>query len=88
MCHILGIQPEVNDGHLNATKHMLVTSRDTQGINISQNVFTGLSAVAGFLVLVFIMMMSYKIVKNRRKEKRSESSKDLPDKNCDKQTSF
>lgn len=27
MCHILGIQPEVNDGHLDATKHMLVSSR-------------------------------------------------------------
>lgn len=26
MCHILGIQPEVNDGHLDATKHMLVGS--------------------------------------------------------------
>lgn len=26
MCHILGIRPEVNDGHLNATKHMLVSS--------------------------------------------------------------
>uniref|UniRef100_A0A3Q3MPC9 Uncharacterized protein n=1 Tax=Mastacembelus armatus TaxID=205130 RepID=A0A3Q3MPC9_9TELE len=31
MCHILGIQPEVNDGHLNATKHMLVASTTTQG---------------------------------------------------------
>lgn len=26
MCHILGIQPEVNDGNLDATKHMLVSS--------------------------------------------------------------
>lgn len=26
MCHILGIQPEVNDGYLGATKHMLVGS--------------------------------------------------------------
>lgn len=31
MCHILGIQPEVNDGLLNATEHMLVTSDTTQG---------------------------------------------------------
>lgn len=29
MCHILGIQPEVNDGHLDATKHMLVSSPAT-----------------------------------------------------------
>lgn len=26
MCHILGIQPEVNDGHLDATRHMLASS--------------------------------------------------------------
>lgn len=31
MCHILGIWPEVNDGHLNATRHMLVTSGKTSG---------------------------------------------------------
>lgn len=31
MCHILGIKPEVNDGHLNSTKHMLVSSTTTQG---------------------------------------------------------
>lgn len=31
MCHILGIQPEVNDGHLSATKDMLITSVPTKG---------------------------------------------------------
>lgn len=31
MCHILGIQPEVNDGHLNTTKHMLVTGDTPKG---------------------------------------------------------
>lgn len=35
MCHILGIQPEVNDGHLNATKHMLVNGAATRGEFIS-----------------------------------------------------
>lgn len=30
MCHILGIEPEVNDGHLDATKHMLVASATSQ----------------------------------------------------------
>lgn len=30
MCHILGIRPEVNDGHLNATKHMLLSSSSTR----------------------------------------------------------
>lgn len=31
MCHILGIRPEVNDGHLDATKHMLVGSSSRTG---------------------------------------------------------
>uniref|UniRef100_A0A3B4VML2 Ectonucleotide pyrophosphatase/phosphodiesterase 7 n=1 Tax=Seriola dumerili TaxID=41447 RepID=A0A3B4VML2_SERDU len=58
MCHILGIQPEVNDGHLNATKHMVL-----------QKVFTGLAAVAGFLVLVFIVMTTYTTLKKKPKNK-------------------
>lgn len=35
MCHILGIQPEVNDGHLSATERMLVTSAAVQGEFVS-----------------------------------------------------
>lgn len=31
MCHLLGINPEVNDGHFNNTKHMLVTQKDMGG---------------------------------------------------------
>lgn len=31
MCHLLGIEPEVNDGHLSNTKHMLVSSNLSQG---------------------------------------------------------
>lgn len=27
MCHLLGINPEINDGHLKHTKHMLVSSK-------------------------------------------------------------
>lgn len=34
MCHILGIRPETNDGHLDATKHTLA-SATTQGGFIS-----------------------------------------------------
>lgn len=33
MCHILGIKPDPNDGHLDATKHMLVCA--TEGRFIS-----------------------------------------------------
>lgn len=31
MCHILGIRPEVNDGHLDATRHMLVDASVRSG---------------------------------------------------------
>ncbi|XP_067427011.1 ectonucleotide pyrophosphatase/phosphodiesterase family member 7-like [Thunnus thynnus] len=81
MCHILGIQPEVNDGNLNATKHMLVThvETSTHDVNILQSVFTGFAAMAGFLVIVFIVMMSHKIIKNKRKNKRSDSFSDHPE---------
>ncbi|KAL7371933.1 hypothetical protein ABVT39_007171 [Epinephelus coioides] len=33
MCHLLEINPEVNDGHLNNTKHMLVPRKNTGGNN-------------------------------------------------------
>ncbi|CAJ1075561.1 ectonucleotide pyrophosphatase/phosphodiesterase family member 7-like [Xyrichtys novacula] len=91
MCHILGITPEVNDGHLDATKHMLVTSpRPTSGepVNYLQKVFMGLSAVAGFLLVVFMVVMSHKMLTKKHKNKRLESSKDLTDKEVSKVTSF
>lgn len=31
MCHLLGITPEPNDGHLNATRAMLLSSEQPQG---------------------------------------------------------
>lgn len=31
MCHLLGIKPEVHDGHLDKVKDMLVSSTDTRG---------------------------------------------------------
>ncbi|KAK5613975.1 hypothetical protein CRENBAI_013208 [Crenichthys baileyi] len=74
MCHILGIQPELNDGNLSATQHMLVTSADGKTVNFWKNGFIGLSAVAGFLLLVFIVATSYKILQRKRKNKRLESS--------------
>ncbi|KAM7382224.1 hypothetical protein PAMA_012879 [Pampus argenteus] len=65
MCHLLGINPEVNDGHLDNTKHMLVPKINTGGDNdnpeknIQLQVIVGLSAVTVFLVLVFIITTSY-----------------------------
>lgn len=37
MCHILGIQPEVNDGHLDTTKHMLVSSRIKRSVRSGES---------------------------------------------------
>ncbi|KAM9780015.1 ectonucleotide pyrophosphatase/phosphodiesterase family member 7-like [Neosynchiropus ocellatus] len=87
MCHILGIQPEVNDGHINATQHMLVGSTAPgKKHNYLPEVFTGLAAVAGFLVLLFITMTTYTIVHHKRQHTRSMDIKRSTEKT--KQTSF
>ncbi|XP_067089378.1 ectonucleotide pyrophosphatase/phosphodiesterase family member 7-like [Osmerus mordax] len=71
MCHILGIRPEVNDGHLDNTRHMLASEIQEQlDVNILANVFTGLSAVAGFLVVVFIAAMSLRLYNNNNNNNR------------------
>lgn len=33
MCHVLGIKPDPNDGHLDATKHMLVSAKEGKFIS-------------------------------------------------------
>ncbi|XP_042363365.1 ectonucleotide pyrophosphatase/phosphodiesterase family member 7-like [Plectropomus leopardus] len=76
MCHLLKINPEINDGHLDNTKHMLVPKKNTDGNNKTPEISThfqavvGLSAVTGFLVLVFIVTASYTSCKRNRAEKR------------------
>uniref|UniRef100_A0A8C7CN35 Ectonucleotide pyrophosphatase/phosphodiesterase 7 n=1 Tax=Oncorhynchus kisutch TaxID=8019 RepID=A0A8C7CN35_ONCKI len=64
MCHILGIKPDPNDGHLDATKHMLVS-------DIKSNIFVGLAAVAGFLV-VFIVVVWFNVFKKEKNDRRYE----------------
>ncbi|XP_071403311.1 ectonucleotide pyrophosphatase/phosphodiesterase family member 7-like [Centroberyx affinis] len=70
MCHLLGINPEVNDGHLDKTKHMLRHKNDTGGDkdkrNIRLEVLVGLSVLAGFLVLVFILTTTYTMCKRTK----------------------
>ncbi|XP_036944174.1 ectonucleotide pyrophosphatase/phosphodiesterase family member 7-like [Acanthopagrus latus] len=97
MCHILGIEPEVNDGDLNVVKHMLVTSEATtpettpvKAQNSTRhNVFTGLAAVAGFLTIVFIASLANKFIRKSHKDKREDISDNLPEKDEDsKVTSF
>lgn len=41
-----------------------------QNVHILQNVFTGLAAVAGFLVVVFVVITSHKLLKRKRKDKK------------------
>ncbi|XP_068193743.1 ectonucleotide pyrophosphatase/phosphodiesterase family member 7-like [Antennarius striatus] len=71
MCHILDITPETNDGHLNATRHMLAGSAPTQGggENYVQNVFIGLAAVVGVMVLVFLVVMSERFLQGKRHQR-------------------
>ncbi|XP_076005738.1 ectonucleotide pyrophosphatase/phosphodiesterase family member 7-like [Genypterus blacodes] len=62
MCHLLGIKPEVNDGHLDNTKHMLLQQNpggESDRRNIHHDAIIGLSAVVGFLTVVFIVTISY-----------------------------
>ncbi|XP_023137578.2 ectonucleotide pyrophosphatase/phosphodiesterase family member 7-like [Amphiprion ocellaris] len=72
MCHLLGIKPEIHDGHLNKSKDMLVPPTTTggndgdPGKNTHMEVLIGLSAVMGFLVLVFIITISYHVCKGNK----------------------
>ncbi|KAJ8345551.1 hypothetical protein SKAU_G00297440 [Synaphobranchus kaupii] len=72
MCHLLGIQPEPNDGSLDATRHLLAsyearTPEDHR--EIMSSVSTGLAAVAGFLVVVFLAVTSHAACQKRKAQK-------------------
>ncbi|CAL8271077.1 unnamed protein product [Lota lota] len=92
MCHILGIRPEVNDGHLNATKHMLVSASEDKpgGMSTVKMAFTGLAAVVGLLAVVFIVRVSVHVHKRRNEDRVSNSSthSDGFDEETAKSTSF
>nr|XP_057918636.1 ectonucleotide pyrophosphatase/phosphodiesterase family member 7-like [Doryrhamphus excisus] len=71
MCHLLGIKPERNDGHLENVKHMLVPTENTgsghdgaEG-NTPMEVLIGAISVTGFLSLVFIVIVTYNMCKRR-----------------------
>ncbi|XP_010890001.1 ectonucleotide pyrophosphatase/phosphodiesterase family member 7 [Esox lucius] len=74
MCHILGIKPEPNDGHLDVTKHMLVSATEGHPKDFKSNIFVGLAAVAGFLVVVFIVLVSFHVFKKKTNYTGSEKS--------------
>ncbi|CAN9505005.1 unnamed protein product [Ophioblennius macclurei] len=89
MCHLLGIRPEVNDGHLSVTENMLVTRAGSSGsVDYLPNLFTGLTALAGFLVLVFLALITRHVIKNRRTKKSSRSGSLKPPAEQFHQTNF
>ncbi|GAA6094763.1 ectonucleotide pyrophosphatase/phosphodiesterase family member 7 isoform X1 [Tachysurus ichikawai] len=74
MCHLLGIKPEINDGSLDNTRHLLVSGGqqcDSKEAD-QMSVVTGLAAVVGFLVVVFIIASSYNIFKCDPKAKHED----------------
>ncbi|XP_028331993.1 ectonucleotide pyrophosphatase/phosphodiesterase family member 7 [Gouania willdenowi] len=78
MCHILGIKPEVHDGHLNSTKNMLISKESTGETNNPQKmslyqVVIGLTTLTAFLALVFAVTATYHV--SKRKASRSYKSK-------------
>ncbi|KAF4106425.1 hypothetical protein G5714_012415 [Onychostoma macrolepis] len=94
MCHLLGIKPEINDGSLDNTRHMLISdgeSCDSGDVRESslQNVFNGLAAAAGFLLLVFVVVTSYNGYKRCKITPKAKDIGDEHEMKADsKQTSF
>ncbi|KAI2667008.1 Ectonucleotide pyrophosphatase/phosphodiesterase family member 7 [Labeo rohita] len=76
MCHLLKITPEPNDGHLNTTQHMLTSyiqtdNESSSDDDILSSVFIGLGSVAGFLLIVFVVVLSRGVHKRRRNKSSS-----------------
>ncbi|KAL2101762.1 hypothetical protein ACEWY4_003523 [Coilia grayii] len=72
MCHLLGITPEVNDGSLHVTKHMLLNADDqecqTTDESVHWNLMVGFAAVGGLLLVMFVVMTTWTTCKRRRME--------------------
>ncbi|XP_072523764.1 ectonucleotide pyrophosphatase/phosphodiesterase family member 7-like [Salminus brasiliensis] len=86
MCHLLGIKPEVNDGSLDNTRHLLLSAGETSPDHMS--LFIGLAAVAGFLVFVFITITSYHVFRRHRSNKRFDQKGNAQDNNDLKQVAL
>lgn len=67
MCHILGIRPEINDGHLDYTRDMLKPTTPEPS-----RVVIGLGAVGGFLVLVSLVVIIHAARKRKETRKSTE----------------
>jgi len=84
MCHLLGITPEVNDGLLNNTINMLVPRKvigeNNDKSNLPWQFAVGLSAVAGFLAVVFIVATVHTMRQRTKAERRDQVKGSLPPK--------
>ncbi|XP_066560744.1 ectonucleotide pyrophosphatase/phosphodiesterase family member 7 [Amia ocellicauda] len=89
MCHLLNIEPEPHDGSLEATQNMLITSPEqSTDSGLLLQVLTGLGAVVGLLVVMFIVITVYSACR-RKSNSQSSTEKDSEDKaEKQKQTSF
>ncbi|KAJ8283934.1 hypothetical protein COCON_G00027840 [Conger conger] len=93
MCHLLGITPEIHDGSLDDTRHMLVSSKGTGTDEETQdsvraNVFIALAAVAGFLVVVGMVVTAHSTYKRRKDSVKSKEDIFDDKKETSTQTSF
>ncbi|XP_034564233.1 ectonucleotide pyrophosphatase/phosphodiesterase family member 7-like [Notolabrus celidotus] len=91
MCHLLGIIPEINDGHFRTTEGMLAPKTTPEGDSGDSETLSpavvALSAVTGFLVLVFIVTVSLAWCKRSKKEKRHKT-KQADEQKDSNQTNF
>ncbi|XP_063309499.1 ectonucleotide pyrophosphatase/phosphodiesterase family member 7 [Pelobates fuscus] len=79
MCELLGIVPEPHDGSLSVTQDMLLSTSSSEG-SLPDSLFNatiGLTAVLGFLLLVFIIVTISTSVKRHKRRKRSAKSTEL-----------
>ncbi|MBN3313537.1 ENPP7 phosphodiesterase, partial [Atractosteus spatula] len=78
MCHLLRIQPEPNDGSLEVTRNILKTKTNEESacssisicFGVLTQVFIGLTAAAGFLVVVFLIITVHTVHKRRKSQHR------------------
>ncbi|XP_048871574.1 ectonucleotide pyrophosphatase/phosphodiesterase family member 7.1 [Brienomyrus brachyistius] len=94
MCHLLGITPEVNDGSVDATRHLLASFKDSSPAERSEQgavsrALIGLGAVAGFLALMFAVAVSHSTYKRRRGNRSCKGGVDTEEQEgVSTQTSF
>ncbi|XP_060794855.1 ectonucleotide pyrophosphatase/phosphodiesterase family member 7-like [Neoarius graeffei] len=72
MCHLLGIKPEVNDGSLDKTRHLLVSGGQQCASKepYPMSIVIGLATMVGFLAIVFIVVSACTVNKRHKTDTR------------------